>query len=169
MTVTKSTKVPKAFGEIYAVITTITDTFCRERLNAEYGELARFAAAALCRKRPSPLSRGKPNTWACGVLYALGQVNFLSDKSFEPYMSLGELCEFMGVGKSSGPAKAKVISDALDLYRFHPDWTLPSLLEHSPFAWFIEVGGMQMDVRTLPLEYQEAAFQEGLIPLHPGR
>ncbi len=112
MAAIKSTKVPKAFGEIYAVITTITDTFCRERLNEEYGELARFATAALCRKRPSPLSRGKPKTWACGVLYALGQVNFLPDKSFEPHMSLGELCELMGVGKSTGPAKAKV--DRLD-------------------------------------------------------
>ena len=118
MAAIKSTKVPKAFGETYAVITTITDTICRERLNEEYGELARFAAAAFCRKCPSPLSRGKPKTWACGVLYALGQVNFLPDKSFEPHMSLGELCELMGVGKSTGPAKAKVIFDALDLYQF---------------------------------------------------
>ncbi len=145
MAAIKSTKVPKAFGETYAVITTITDTICREHLNEEYGELARIATAALCRKRPSPLSRGKSKTWACGILYVLGQVNFLPDKSFEPHMSLGELCELMGVGKSTGPAKAKVISDALDLYQFHPDWTLPSLLEHSPFAWFIEVGGMYME------------------------
>jgi hypothetical protein len=164
MRATKSTKVPKAFKATYAAITTITDTFCRERLNAEYGELARFATATLCRKRPSPLSRGKPKTWACGVLYALGQVNFLSDKSFDPHMSLGELCELMGVGKSTGPAKAKVISDALHLYQFHPDWTLPSMLEHNPLAWIIEVGGMYMDARTLPLEIQEIAFQEGLIP-----
>ncbi len=51
MTVTKSTKVPKAFKATYTAVTTITDTFCRERLNAEYGELARLATAALCRKR----------------------------------------------------------------------------------------------------------------------
>ncbi len=35
MAAIKSTKVPKAFGETYAVITTITDTFCRERLTAQ--------------------------------------------------------------------------------------------------------------------------------------
>ncbi len=45
MAAIKSTKVPRAFGETYAVITTITDIFCRERLNEEYGELARFATA----------------------------------------------------------------------------------------------------------------------------
>ena len=52
MAAIKSTKVPKAFGETYAVITTITDTFCRERLNEEYGELARFATAARSRAKP---------------------------------------------------------------------------------------------------------------------
>ena len=77
---------PKAFGETYAAITAITDDFSREHLTEEYSELARVASAALCRKRPSPLSKGKPQTWACGILYALGQVNFLSDKSHEPTM-----------------------------------------------------------------------------------
>ena len=64
----KSTKVPKALEETCAAITTITDDFCREHLNEEYSELARFVSAALCRKRPSPLSKGKPQTWACGIL-----------------------------------------------------------------------------------------------------
>ena len=47
---------------------------------------ARRALAALCRKRPSPLVSGKPETWACAVLYALGQVNYLSDKASTPTM-----------------------------------------------------------------------------------
>ena len=53
MSAIKSTKVPKAFGETYAAITSITDDFCREHLNEEYSELASFVSAALCRKRPS--------------------------------------------------------------------------------------------------------------------
>ncbi len=51
MTAQRSTKVPKAFEETYAAITSMTDGFCREHLNEAYGELARRAAAALCRKR----------------------------------------------------------------------------------------------------------------------
>ena len=47
----RSTKVPKAFEETYVAITTMTDGFCREHLSEAYGELARRAAAALCRKR----------------------------------------------------------------------------------------------------------------------
>jgi hypothetical protein len=86
----KSTRVPQALEASYAAVTIYTDDFCREHLSEEYGELARLAAAALARKRPSPLLRGRPKTWACGVLYALGQVNFLSDRSHEPHMSLGD-------------------------------------------------------------------------------
>ncbi len=39
-------------------------------------------AAALSRKRPSPLSTGRERSWAVGIIYALGQVNFLFDKGF---------------------------------------------------------------------------------------
>jgi hypothetical protein len=163
----KSTRVPKALEEIYVAVTVLTDKFCREHLNEEYGELARLAAAALSRKRPSPLIQARPRTWACGVLYALGQVNFLSDRSHEPQMSLGELCELMGVGKSTASAKARVVSRALDLHQFHPDWTLPSLLEQHPFAWYVEYEGMIVDARTLPRQAQEAAFERGLIPYVP--
>lgn len=67
---TKSMKVPKGWEEVYAALTEMTDRFCAEYLDHEYAELARYAIAALCRKRPSPLTSGKPQTWACAVLYA---------------------------------------------------------------------------------------------------
>ena len=41
-------------------------------------------AAALTRKRPSPLESRRARSWAAGIVYALGQVNFLSDDSREP-------------------------------------------------------------------------------------
>ena len=101
MAAVKSTRVPRALAETYDAVTTVTDAFCRDHLNDEYAGLARRAAAALGRKRPSPLVRGKPRTWACGILYALGQANFLADRSTEPHMALGELCDLIGVGKGS--------------------------------------------------------------------
>ncbi len=169
MSLKKPTKVPKALGETYAAITAITDDFCRPHLKEEYRDLDRLAVAALCRKRPSPLRSGKPQTWACGILTALGQVNFLSDKTHESYLSARGLCGLLGIGRSTASAKAKVVSNALGLCPLHPDWILPAMLEHNPFAWFIEINGIIMDARSLPLEVQEAAFQEGLIPDVPGR
>jgi len=88
----KSVKIPKGSDDLYAALTRLTDRFCEEHLDQEYAHLARCAIAALCRKRPSPLINGNPQTWACAVLYALGQINFLSDKTTKPHMTMADLC-----------------------------------------------------------------------------
>lgn len=165
----KSTKVPKAFDEIYSTITNLTDEFCRTHLDDEYAELARYAAAALCRKRPSPLlGGGRPKTWACGILYALGQVNYLSDKASEPFMMMRDLAGLMGVGKGTAASKAKAIGTALGFSQLDTDWCLPSRIDQHPMAWFIQVDGIIVDARDLPIEIQEIAFENGLTPYVPG-
>ena len=68
--------VPKNMQATYDTVVHLMDEFCDQHLNAEYRELARDMAAALCRKRPSPLVSGQPRTWACGIIYALGQANW---------------------------------------------------------------------------------------------
>ena len=92
MKITRSRSVPKGMQASYDTITALTDAFCRDHLNDEYLELARDMTAALCRKRPSPVATGQPRTWACGIVSVLGQINFLSDKSFEPYMAMADVC-----------------------------------------------------------------------------
>jgi hypothetical protein len=78
--------VPKSVEPRFAEVTAHTDAVCKAHLNEEYAGLARELAAALGRKRPSPLLRGKPATWAAGIVYALGTVNFLFDRASEPYL-----------------------------------------------------------------------------------
>ncbi len=151
----------------YDTITALTDAFCRDHLNDEYLELARDMAAALCRKRPSPVASGQPRTWACGIIYVLGQINFLSDRSFEPYMTMADVCAGFGVGQSTASAKAQVISRALDAHRINPNWLLPSRLEKNPLVWMAEVNGLLVDLRDMPREVQEIAFEKGMIPYIP--
>jgi hypothetical protein len=71
--VSKSENVPKAMQEKYNAIVELTNNFSKERLDEEYAQLIRYAVAALCRKRPSPLEKGKANSWACGIVHASGQ------------------------------------------------------------------------------------------------
>jgi hypothetical protein len=72
----KSLRVPAAMRGAYEAIVAITDAFCREYLNEEYAMLAREMAAALARKRPSPIGNNRPRSWAAGILYALGAEQF---------------------------------------------------------------------------------------------
>ncbi len=80
----RSGVVPKSMQATYDAVSALTDSFCRDHLNDEYRDLARTMAAALCRKRPSPLGSGQPRTWACGIIHVLGRLNFLSDKASQP-------------------------------------------------------------------------------------
>lgn len=153
--------------EKYESITGIADEVCREHLNEEYAELSRKMVAVLSRKRPSPLESGRVTSWAAGIVYALGRVNFLSDDSFEPYMTVGELCEKMGVSQSNASAKSREIWYRLDLIPLHPDWCPPSRLEENPLAWIVDVNGLPVDVRMMPREVQEEAYRLGLIPYVP--
>jgi hypothetical protein len=106
----------------YDRVTALTDAFCRDHLNDEYRDLAQAMTAALRRKRPSPLASGQPRTWACGIVYTLGQLNFLSDKASQPYMMMSDVCAAFGVGPSTAGAKARLISDALHTSRMDPTW-----------------------------------------------
>ena len=140
---------------------------CNQYLNIEYAELARQLAAKLGRKRPSPLLRGKPEIWACGIVYALGTVNFLFDKTQVPHLQADELCAAFGVSQRSGYNKAKQIRDMLNIYPLDPDWCLPSLVEDNPLIWLMKVDGMIVDIRQMPREIQVIAYEKGLIPYIP--
>jgi hypothetical protein len=164
---TKSKNVPNQMQLLYESITSRTNEVCKKNLNEEYAELARQATAALCRKRPSPLIGSRANTWACGILYALGFVNFLFDKSNKPYMSAADLCKEFGISQSTGSAKSKTIRDALKMVQLDPNWCLPSKMDDNPMVWYIQVDGFIVDVRTAPREIQEIAFRKGLIPYIP--
>jgi Domain of unknown function (DUF6398) len=161
--------VPTQLRPLFAELAARTDAFCGAHLNDEYAQLCRRVAAALCRKRPSPLSQGKVETWACGIVYAIGSVNFLFDNSQTPHMSAGELCERFGVSKSTASARSRKILDALDIGLFDPRWSLPSKLDENPMAWMIMVDGFIVDARGASPEIQEEAFRLGLIPYMPGR
>ena len=145
----------------------LTDKFCREYLNDEYAQILRELTAALCRKRPSPLLRGRANVWACGIIYALGYVNFLFDRTQRPYVSADQLCNTFCVTKSTGYNKSKIIRDIFKMIQLDPNWCLPSLTDKNPLVWMIEVNGLAVDARFLPRGIQEIAFQKGLIPYIP--
>jgi hypothetical protein len=162
-----STKVPTQMQDCYQATTTLTDAFCLKYLNDEYRDLARYAAAALCRKKPSPLARGHLNTWACAIIYAVGFANFLFDKSTAPFVSADDLANAFHISKSTAGNKAKQVRDLLKIHQLDHHWRLPSELKDSPFAWLISFNGFIVDVRTMSSEVQRIAFEKGLIPFLP--
>jgi len=162
-----SERVPKKMAARYQEIVAITDAFCAEHLNEEYAMLCRSMAATLARKRPSPLERGRANTWAAGITHAIGRVNFLFDKTQKPHMRADALSAALGLSKSTVGNKSREITKLLNIGMMDPQWTLPSQMEDNTMAWMISVNGFIVDVRSMPREVQEVAYQKGLIPYLP--
>ena len=114
------------------------------------------------------MEKGKPASWASGIVHAIGFINFLHDPSQSPHMTSAQLAEGFGVSQQTMQTKSKIIRDKFDLMPMDPDWCLPSLIGDNPMVWMLEVDGFIVDARTAPLEFQREAYRLGLIPYIPG-
>ena len=162
-----SASVPKAIRPRYDEIVSISDEFCLTHLDEEYAGLARRMAAALSRKRPSPLASGQCRVWACSIVYTLGQINFLSDKATQPHMSMADVADLFGVAQSTAGSKAAVIRKALKTNRLDPTWSLRSLVDRNPLNWMIQMDGFIVNIRNAPRQVQQFASDNGFIPYIP--
>jgi hypothetical protein len=159
-----SLRIPEAVRHEAEEIITLTDGFCAEHLDGEYGELCRKLVAELARKRPSPLVRGDLHIWAGAVIYTLGSINFLFDRTQRPHLTADQLSQRLGLSKSTLAAKAKRIQDLLRMVPLEPRYCRRALLADNPLAWMISVNGFLVDARTMPPQIQEEARRRGLIP-----
>ncbi|SDY12957.1 DUF6398 domain-containing protein [Nitrosomonas sp. Nm33] len=109
----KTEQIPATLQERYDEITGLTNQFCQQHLNEEYRDLCRRMAVKLCHKRPSPIATGKTNTWACGIVYSAGRVNFLFDKNQTLHMQADELCQYFDFNPKTGSTKSTAIMELL--------------------------------------------------------
>lgn len=158
--------VPHDFRERFMEIVTLADDFCDRFLNDEYEQICRKMAACLCQDG-SPVLRGKPASWACGLVYAVGRVNFLTDPSQKPHLKAEEIAQGFGVSPATMHAKSREIWNGLDLMALDPDFTIASRVDQNPLIWMLSINGVMMDIRDAPREAQVVAFEQGLIPYIP--
>lgn len=124
-------QIPNGMLARYKAIVDLTDAFCRAHLDDKYADLCRKLTAKLSRKRPSPLMRGRPRNWAGAILYTIGRLNFLFDKSQTPHLGAKQLCESVGVRQNTASGKSTEIMRLLKIGPFEPEWTRPSKLDES--------------------------------------
>lgn len=160
-------KVPKLMIEKYNEIAEIITQFSKEKLNEEYQELCLKVLAKLCRKRPSPLLKGKIDTWACGIVYAIGSNNFIFDKSQGINMTATEIAQWFGLSKSTAGSKASEISRILRISITNAEFVLKSMMDSNPAIWLFEINGFIMDIRKAPYDTQKEAYERGWIPYIP--
>jgi hypothetical protein len=158
--------VPHEYRERFMEIVGLVDDFCDHFLNDDYKQVCRKMAVSLCQDG-SPVLRGKPASWACGLVYAVGRVNFLTDPSQAPHLTSEEIAQGFGVSPATMHAKSGEIWKGLDLIPLDPDFTIASRMDQNPLIWMLKVNGLLTDIRYEPREAQVVAYEQGLIPYIP--
>jgi hypothetical protein len=116
-------------------IINLTNAFCSEILkDEEYATLAQKMILKLGRKRNVPFETGKTEIWAAAVIHALGTINFLFDKSFQPYATVVQIHEYFGTKQSTVGNKSKEIRDMLKLSYWDSEFSTASMMDNNPLA-----------------------------------
>lgn len=138
----------------------LTGTFCAQKLNDDYYQLCEKLILKLGRKRDVPFKRGKIEIWAAAVVYAIGSINFLFDKSFEPYMTAEQISEYFETKNSTVSNKARQIKDMFDMWHFNPEFSTQNMKESNPFNDMVMVDGLIVPLSSIPEELQEMVRNE---------
>ena len=138
----------------------LTGTFCAQKLDEDYLQLCDKLVKKLGRKRDVPFQRGKIEIWASAVVYAIGSINFLFDKSFKPYINTEQICEYFGTKKSTVSNKAKQIEDMFDMCFYDSEFSTQSMKESNPLNKMVMVDGFIVTLDSLPEHLQELVKKE---------
>ena len=133
----------------------MTGAFCTQKLDDDYFQLCEKLIKKLGRKRDVPFQRGKLEIWAAAVVYAIGSINFLFDKSFESYITAEQINEYFGTKNSTVSNKAREIKDMFDMWYFNPEFSTQRMAESNPFSQMVMVDGLIVPIDTLPDDLQQ--------------
>jgi len=138
----------------------LTRSFCSQKLDDDYYQLCEKLILKLGRKRDVPFKSGKIEIWAAAVIHSIGSINFLFDKSFEPYLTAEQISEYFGTKKSTVSNKAKQIKDMFKMGYYDPDFSTQYMTESSPFYDMVMVNGFIVPLSSIPEDLQEMVKKE---------
>lgn len=137
----------------------LTGNFCAQKLNQEYFELCEKLIKKMGRKREVPFKRGKLEIWAAAVIQAIGSINFLFDKSFEPYIASKQVNEFFETKATTVSNKARIIKDMFELWYYSPEFSTSKMVQDNPFNNLVMLDDLFVPLDTLPLDIQQVVHK----------
>jgi len=137
----------------------MTAGFSNAHLDEEYKLLCEKLIRKMARKRNVPFLSGRMEIWAAAIVYAVGSINFLFDKSFEPWVNAQDISDYFGTSKSTVSQKAKLIRDMFKMGYWDKEFSTIKMKEDNPLSDMIMVNGLMVNIRSLPPEIQEVIRQ----------
>ncbi|MFA6810333.1 MAG: DUF6398 domain-containing protein [Desulfoplanes sp.] len=107
---------------VFAEICNKTDAFCQAHVDARIARYARRAAFQLCREDDMGAQRGKRESWASGIIYALAQANDLFVPDAHPAIQPVTIHTFFKISSSTTSKKSALLRKRLKISPDNPDW-----------------------------------------------
>lgn len=141
----------------------LVSSFCQDMLDEEYETLCVELVKKLGRKRTVPFMTGKLDNWAASIVYTVGYLNFLFDKSFEPYIPSTDINNYFFTNSTTVASKSKTIRDLLKLDRFDNEFSTARMTENNPLNQYVVVNGLIVSIDSLPEEHQRIIKESRLM------
>ncbi len=138
----------------------LTGSFCTQKLDDDYYQLCEKLIFKLGRKRDVPFKSGKIEIWAAAIIHAIGSINFLFDKSFEPYATAEQISEYFGTKKSTVSNKARQIKDMFKMGYYDSDFSTQKMSGNNPLNDMVMVNGLIVPLSSIPEDLQEMVKKE---------
>ena len=136
-----------------------TAGFCGAYLDEDYKQLCEKVILKMSRKRNVPFLSGRLDIWSASIIYALGQINFLFDKSFKPYVCADDIADYFGTSKSTVSQKAKRISDMFKMGYYDEEFSTTRMKENNPLSNMVVINELLVDIKSLPPDIQKTICQ----------
>jgi tetratricopeptide (TPR) repeat protein len=107
----------------------MTRAFCDEHLDDEYRWLAEKLIEKMTSEKDVSFLRGRPEIWAAGVIYALGQINNLFLKGASPRATPDDICGHFNVKRMTVVQKAAKIREMYGMRHFDDEFSRNPLWE----------------------------------------
>lgn len=120
----------------------LTTGFCDAYLDDDYKQLCEKLILKMSRKYNVPFLRGLMEIWAAAIVHAIGSINFLFDRSFEPYVSSKDMCNFFGTVQKTISHKAKYIRDMFKMRYYDKEFSTTYMKKRNPFSNLVMENGI---------------------------
>jgi len=134
-------------------------SYCIDYLDDEYLQLCEKLFIKLIEYNKDVFKRGKESTWAASIIWTVGSINFLGDKSIEPYASLADVCDHFNSNTSTVGQKASKIRDLLDINYFNVDY----LRDDSQISGFLNNLAINQDGLIVPHSWFDEKSEHDVI------
>lgn len=117
-----------ASNERYLEIISIIKEVCEDNLNKDYLFLAENLCKELFKAQIDALNKGKANSWACGIVHAIGLQNNLFNNKSNIRIKAQDFYKLFNVSSSTGLSKSKEVRSHVDMEE--DKWLLSNIDEN---------------------------------------